>query len=80
MIIAYSKQLWQEAIKSSLNNEDNARVKRLGLNPMSLIKNNTSPSEPWKASVREWLIEIEEKRNVKSQKLINRSALDLILL
>lgn len=67
MIIAYSEQLWQEAKKCRLNNEDNARVKRLGLNPMSLIKNNTFPSEPWKAPVRDWLIEIEEKRNAKSQ-------------
>lgn len=81
MIIAYSEQLWQEAKKKCrLNNEDIARAKRLGLNPKSLIKNIPSPSEPWKAPVREWLIEIEEKRNVKSQKLINRSALDLILL
>lgn len=79
--MAYSEQLWQEAKKKCrLNNEDIARAKRLGLNPKSLIKNIPSPGEPWKAPVREWLIEIEEKRNVKRQKLINRSALDLILL
>lgn len=66
--------------KCSLNNDDNARAKRLGLNPKSLIKNNTTPSKPWKAPVREWLIEIEEKRDANSKKLINRSALDLILL
>lgn len=66
--MAYSEQLWQEAKKKCrLSNDDIARAKRLGLNPKSLIKNIPSPSEPWKAPVREWLIEIEEKRNAKSK-------------
>lgn len=67
--MAYSEQLWQEAKKKCrLNDEDIARAKRLGLNPKSLIKNIPSRNEPWKAPVREWLIEIEEKRSQKRKK------------
>ena len=67
--MAYSEQLWQEAKKKCrLNNEDIARAKRLGLNPKSLIKNIPSKSEPWKAPVRDWLIEIENERMEKSAK------------
>ena len=65
--MAYSEQLWQEAKKKCrLNNEDIALAKRLGLNPKSLIKNIPSKSEPWKAPVRVWLHEIDEKRQKKS--------------
>lgn len=66
--MAYSEQLWQDAKKSCrLSDEDIARAKRLGLNPRSLIKNIPSKSEPWKAPVKDWLIEIEAKRNKKSE-------------
>ena len=34
----------------------------------SLIKNIPSRSEPWKAPVKDWLIEIEEKLNHKTKK------------
>lgn len=68
--MAYSEQLWQEAKKKCrLNDEDIARAKRLGLNPKSLIKNIPSRSEPWKAPVKEWLIEMEGNRNQKAKKL-----------
>ena len=60
--MAYSEQLWQDAKKKCrLTDEDIARAKRLGLNPRSLIKNNPSKCEPWKAPVSEWLREMEEK-------------------
>lgn len=66
--MAYSEQLWQEAKKRCrLNEEDIARAKRLGLNPRSLIKNIPNKSEPWKAPVKDWLIEIEVKRNKKAE-------------
>lgn len=66
--MAYSEQLWQDAKKRCrLSDEDIARAKRLGLNPRSLIKNIPSKSEPWKAPVKDWLIEIEAKRNKKSE-------------
>ena len=65
--MAYSEQQWQEAKKRCrLNDEDIARAKRLGLNPRSLIKNIPNKSEPWKAPVKVWLQEIEDKRNKKS--------------
>jgi len=69
IIVAYSEQLWQEAKKRCrLNNEDIARAKRLGLNPKSLIKNIPNKSEPWKAPVKDWLIEIENDRLEKAEK------------
>ena len=65
--MAYSEQMWQEAKKRCrLNNEDIALAKRLGLNPRNLIKNIPSKSEPWKAPVKEWLHEIDEKRQRKA--------------
>mgnify|MGYP000009497277 CR=1 FL=1 len=66
--LAYSEAQWQEAKKKCrLNDEDIARAKRLGLNPRSLTKNIPNKSEPWKAPVKDWLIEIESKRNKKAE-------------
>ena len=65
--MAYSEQLWAEAKKKCrLNNEDIALAKRLGLNPRSLIKNIPNKSEPWKAPVKDWLHEIDAKRQKKA--------------
>ena len=65
--MAYSEEQWQEAKrKCRLNNEDIALAKRLGLNPRSLIKNIPNKSEPWKAPVKDWLHEIDEKRQKKA--------------
>ncbi len=65
--MAYSEQEWQEAKKKCrLNNEDIALAKRLGLNPRSLIKNIPSKSEPWKAHVKDWLHDMDEKRQKKA--------------
>ncbi|GHU87168.1 hypothetical protein FACS1894202_00880 [Clostridia bacterium] len=66
--MAYSDELWAEAKeKCRLNMEDIALAKRLGLNPRSLIKNIPSKSEPWKAPVKDWLHEIDAKRQKKSE-------------
>ena len=65
--MAYSEQQWAEAKKKCrLNNEDIALAKRLGLNPRSLIKNIPNKSEPWKAPVKDWLHEIDAKRQKKA--------------
>ena len=65
--MAYSEQEWQEAKKKCrLNSEDIALAKRLGLNPRSLIKNIPSKSEPWKAPVKDWLHDMDEKRQKKA--------------
>ena len=62
--MAYSDEQWADCKKKCrLNDEDISLAKRLGLNPRSLIKNIPSKSEPWKASVKDWLREIEAKRN-----------------
>ena len=66
--MAYSEQMWQDAKqKCRLNNDDIALAKRLGLNPCSLIKNIPNKSEPWKAPVKDWLHEIDEKRQKKAE-------------
>ena len=66
--MAYSEQMWQDAKqKCLLNNDDIALAKRLGLNPRSLIKNIPNKSEPWKAPVKDWLHEIDEKRQKKAE-------------
>ena len=73
--MAYSEAMWAEAKKKCrLNSEDIALAKRLGLNPRSLIKNIPSKSEPWKAPVKDWLREIDEKRQKKSAQKQKRKA------
>jgi len=65
--MANTDELWKQAKKKCrLNEEDIARAKRLGLNPRNLTKNVPNKSEPWKAPVKDWLIEIEEKRLKKA--------------
>ena len=66
-MVAYSEAMWAEAKKKCrLNNEDIALAKRLGLNPRSLINNLPCRSEPCKAPVKDWLLEIDEKRQKKA--------------
>lgn len=73
--MAYSEAMWAEAKKKCrLNSEDIALAKRLGLNPRSLIKNIPNKSEPWKAPVKDWLREIDEKRQKKSAQKQKRKA------
>jgi hypothetical protein len=65
--MAYSDELWAECKrKCRLNMEDIELAKRLGLNPRSLIKNIPNKSQQWKAPVKDWLREIEAKRNKKA--------------
>ena len=35
---------------------------RLGISPQSLMKNSSSPSQPWKVPVKEWIHQIYAKR------------------
>ena len=65
--MAYSEQQWAEAkTKCRLNDDDIAIAKQLGLNPRSLIKNIPCKSEPWKAPVKDWLREMDEKAKKKA--------------
>jgi hypothetical protein len=52
--------------------EDIALAKKLGLNPRSLIKNIPSKSQPWKAPVKDWLREMDAKRNKKAEQKARR--------
>ena len=74
--MAHSDELWKQAKqKCRLNEEDIARAKRMGLNPKNLIKNIPNKSEPWKSPVKDWLIEIESKREkMAEQKKRRRDA------
>ena len=73
--MAYSEQMWQDAQKKCrLSQEDVALAKRLGLNPRSLIKNISSPKEPWKAPVSEWLHEMDAKQQKKAEQKRRRKA------
>ena len=71
--MAYSDDLWAECKKKCrLNVEDIALAKKLGLNPRSLIKNIPSKNQQWKAPVKDWLREIEAKRNKKAEQKARR--------
>lgn len=66
--MSYSEYQWAEAkAKCRLNDDDIAIAKRLGLNPRSLIKNIPSKSELWKAPVKDWLHELDEKAKWKAE-------------
>ena len=65
--MAYSDEQWADCKKKCrLNTDDIALAKRLGLNPRSLIKNIPNMNEPWKAPVKDWLREMESKRDKKA--------------
>ena len=56
-----NEKLWFEVKrKCQLNDEEIRMAKELGLNPVKLINNITSKSQPWKLPVIEWLHEILE--------------------
>ena len=62
-------KLWIEAkSKCRLNSEDIHMAKEMGLNPLSLIKNIPSKSQPWKSSVKDWIHDMYEKRQEKAAK------------
>lgn len=60
--------MWDEAKKKSrLGDEEICMSKEMGVNPKSLIKNIPSRSEMWKASVKDWIDDMYDKRQRKSQ-------------
>ena len=64
----YSDKQWAKAkAKCRLNDDDIAIAKRLGLTPRSLIKNIPSKNELWKASVKDWLHELDDKAKQKAE-------------
>jgi hypothetical protein len=64
-----SKADWAEAKhRCRLSEEDVRMAKELGFLPRSLIKNIPSPSQPWKASVSDWVRGLYEKKMAKAAK------------
>jgi len=62
-------RLWAEAKRRCrLNTEDIRVAKEMGLNPRSLIKNIPPKTQQWKASVKEWIHDMYEKRQKKAAK------------
>jgi len=53
---------WAEAKRRCrLSQEEIRMAKDLGISPRSLIKNIPSPSQPWKAPVKDWVRELYRK-------------------
>lgn len=54
---------WAEAKRlCRLNMDDIRKAKELGLSPQALIKNVPSASQAWKASVKDWIQDLHDKR------------------
>ena len=54
---------WEEAQRRcGLSAEEVRMAKELGFKPTSLIKNIPSPSQQWKAPVREWVRDLYERK------------------
>jgi hypothetical protein len=55
--------LWAQAkTLCRLNQQDIAMAKQLGLSPRALMKNRPSPSQKWKAPVKQWIRDLHVKR------------------
>ena len=50
-----------------LNMEDIRMAKALGLSPRTLMKNNPTPTQRWKAPVKYWIRDLYEKRFASCQ-------------
>ncbi len=67
--------LWAEAKRRCrLNQEEVRMAQEMGLNPRSLIKNIPSPTQLWKAPVREWIRDMYERRQEKAARKRQRRA------
>ena len=54
---------WAEAKRRCrLNQEDIRMARELGFSPRALLNNIPSPSQPWKAPVKEWILGLYERR------------------
>ena len=70
---AYKQELWDEAKrKCRLGEEEIRMAKEMGLNPQSLIRNIPNKKEMWKAPVKDWIHDMYEKRQRKSEQKAKR--------
>jgi hypothetical protein len=68
---------WAEAKRRCrLSEEDVRMAKELGFAPRSLIKNIPSPSQPWKATVKDWIRGLYEKKMQKAAKKAQQQKAD----
>ena len=59
---------WAEAARCCrLSPADVRMAKELGFKPRSLLKNQPSPQQPWKAPVAEWVRDLYAKRQRRSE-------------
>ena len=59
---------WAEAARRCrLSPADVRMAKELGFKPRSLLKNQPSPQQPWKAPVAEWVRDLYAKRQRRSE-------------
>jgi hypothetical protein len=64
---------WAEAKRCCrLTAEEVHMAKELGISPRSLIKNIPSPSQPWKAPVKDWVRELYFEKQEKAAKKKSR--------
>lgn len=71
--MAYKLELWEEAKRKCCIGEEEIRMaKEMGLNPLSLIKNIPDKKEMWKAPVKDWIRDMYEKRQRKSEQKAKR--------
>src|SRR5437879_8429918 len=65
--VALDKAWAEAARRCRLSPADVRMAKELGFNPRSLLKNQPSPQQPWKAPVAEWVRELYAKRQRRSE-------------
>jgi hypothetical protein len=66
--VALDKAWAEAARRCRLSPADVRMAKELGLTPRSLLKNQPSPQQPWKASVTEWVRDLYAKRQRRSER------------
>ena len=58
--------------KCRLGEEEIRMAKEMGFNPQSLIRNIPNKKEMWKAPVKDWIHDMYEKRQRKSEQKAKR--------
>jgi hypothetical protein len=71
--VALDKAWAEAARRCRLSPTEGVRMaKELGFKPRSLLKNQPSPQQPWKAPVAEWVRELYAKRQRRSEQRRHR--------
>ena len=65
--VALDKAWAEAARRCRLSPADVRMAKELGFKPRSLLKNQPSPQQPWKAPVAEWVRDLYAKRQRRSE-------------